>query len=229
MRLKDRKKWGATRTTRRWTPPFDPASSSRHSRRGSRSRRFRRVGRKVFLFRLIGALSLLTLLASVIRTATNEDPARLRQAAEQGDAWAQYTLGLRQASGRGSAKNDVAAAQWYRQAAEQGNAKAQFNLGAMHAKGLGVTQDDVEAVKWFRKAAQQGHAKAQCNLSVMYANGLGVTQNDVEGYAWALLSKARGHRHAEGLIELFEKRLTTGRRAVGQARAMVLEKQIPQP
>ena len=52
-----------------------------------------------------------------------------RLAAEQGDAYAQYTLGLMYAKGQGMPQDFVQAVKWYRLAAEQGAASAQFNLG----------------------------------------------------------------------------------------------------
>ena len=73
--------------------------------------------------------------------------------AEQGNASAQFSLGVMYNNGQGVKQDDVEAVKWYRKAAKQGDASAQFNLGDMYADGRGVKQDDVEAVKWFRKAA----------------------------------------------------------------------------
>ena len=49
-------------------------------------------------------------------------------AAEQGNANAQYNLGVMYAEGRGVPKNEQVAAAWYRKAAEQGHASAQQKL-----------------------------------------------------------------------------------------------------
>jgi hypothetical protein len=73
--------------------------------------------------------------------------------AEQGDAQAQFNLGLRYDRGRGVPQDDAEAAKWYREAAEQGDATAQVNLGAMYAKGRGVPQDYVQAHMWFNLTA----------------------------------------------------------------------------
>ena len=70
--------------------------------------------------------------------------------AEQGDAQAQFNLGLMYDKGQGVKQDDVEAVKWYRKAAEQGLAQAQLNLGNMYRTGEGVKQDDVEAVKWYR-------------------------------------------------------------------------------
>ena len=63
---------------------------------------------------------------------------RLRRAADQGNADAQFNLGVMYAEGRGVPRDDAEAARWYRCAADQGEAAAQFNLGLMYAKGEGV-------------------------------------------------------------------------------------------
>ena len=85
----------------------------------------------------------------------------------QGNANAQYHLGLLYAQGRGVPHNYGEALKWYRKAAEQGHANAQHNLGSLYDLGRGVPHNSREAWKWFRKAAEQGHANAQINVSVM--------------------------------------------------------------
>ena len=86
----------------------------------------------------------------------------LRRAAGEGDADAQFALGVMYESGRGVRQDLSEAVKWYRHAAEQGDADAQFNLGNMYAEGRGVPQDDTEALKWYREAAVQG--KPPCRL-----------------------------------------------------------------
>ncbi len=49
--------------------------------------------------------------------------------AEQGNAGAQFNLGVMYYKGRGVPQDYAEAVKWYRKAAEQGNAGAQFNLG----------------------------------------------------------------------------------------------------
>jgi uncharacterized protein len=74
-------------------------------------------------------------------------------AAEQGDAEAQYSLGLMYDNSKGVPKDDAQAAIWYRKAAEQGDANAQVALGEMYASGEGVPQDYGQAHMWFNLAA----------------------------------------------------------------------------
>lgn len=78
------------------------------------------------------------------------------QAAEQGNAAAQYNLGAMYYKGQGVRRDDAEAVRWYRQAAEQGLAQAQNNLGVMYAERRGVRQDRALAQEWFGKACQNG-------------------------------------------------------------------------
>ena len=88
----------------------------------------------------------------------------LKRNAEQGDAYAQYSLGFCYYNGKGVAKDYTEAAKWWRKSAEQGHAGAQTWLGYCYEYGQGVQQDYSEAVKWYRKAAEQGLEVAIENL-----------------------------------------------------------------
>ena len=122
-----------------------------------------------------------------------------RKAAEQGDATAQYNLGLMYARGQGVVKSDKEAVKWFQKAAEQGHATAQYNLGLMYALGQGVVKSDKKAAfKWVRKAAEQGHAAAQYGLGLMYHDhGQGEVQNFKEAVEWHRKAAEQGHAKAQ--------------------------------
>ena len=83
-----------------------------------------------------------------------EDARLYKLAADQGNAAAQYNLGLCYRRGQiGVAQDYKEAVRWYRLAANQGQALAQYNLGDLYAKGLGVAQDYVHAHMWLNLAA----------------------------------------------------------------------------
>ena len=84
-----------------------------------------------------------------------------RLAAGQGDATAQYNLGLKYANGEGVPQDYQEAVKWYRLAAEQGDDSAQFYLSGMYYDGHGVPQDYVQAHKWINLAASQTTGKAE--------------------------------------------------------------------
>lgn len=112
--------------------------------------------------------------------------------AEQGEARAQYNLGVMYLKGRGVEKDHAKALKWQLLAAEGGLAAAQHGLGVMFYRGEGVEQDFKNAAKWFRLAADQGYPTAQLNLSVMYFSGQGVERNEAEVVKWVTLAAAKG-------------------------------------
>ncbi len=75
-----------------------------------------------------------------------------RPLAEQGDATAQYYLGVMHQNGEGVPQNYALAVLRYFQAAEQGLTLAQRNLGIMYARGDGVPQNYVFAHMWLSLA-----------------------------------------------------------------------------
>ena len=79
-----------------------------------------------------------------------------REAAEKGDANAQYNLGIMYCNGRGVSRDFAEAARWFRKAADQDYADAQCNLAYLYESGSGVPQDNVEAARWYREAARTG-------------------------------------------------------------------------
>ena len=78
------------------------------------------------------------------------------KAARDGNAKAQYNLGVMYANGEGVSQDYAEAARYYRLAAEQGDAKAQYNLGVMYAIGEGVLQDYLRAHMWVNIAIRNG-------------------------------------------------------------------------
>jgi hypothetical protein len=125
--------------------------------------------------------------------------------AEEGNANAQYNLGITYSNGQGVPQDDKEAVKWYRLAADQGFKDAQYNLGVMYHHGLGVPQDYKEAVKWYRLAAEQGFANAQYNLGLMYYNGLAVLQSFEDAYAWWVIAAANGHEDARTNMEVAQE------------------------
>ena len=116
--------------------------------------------------------------------------------ANQGNAQAQFNLGVMYDNGQGVPKDEAQAVAWYRKAAEQGYVSAQYNLGVMYGNGRGVPKDEAQAVAWYRKAAEQGEAMAQTNLGLMYVNGRGVQKDVVLAYMLYNIAAASGKEKA---------------------------------
>jgi len=82
-------------------------------------------------------------------------------AASQGDADAQYNLGIMHAEGLGvDHQSYERAAEYYEAAARQGLASAQSNLGVLYVTGQGIEQSIETGREWMIKAAEQGHKNA---------------------------------------------------------------------
>lgn len=79
-----------------------------------------------------------------------------RPLAQQGDANAQYHLGVMYHNGLGITKDYQQALDWYLRAARQGLAAAQYNLGVIYHNGGGVKQDYIQAYMWFNIASVNG-------------------------------------------------------------------------
>ena len=61
-----------------------------------------------------------------------------KEAADAGQAEAQFDLGVLYAQGKGVLRDLTTAERWYRKSADQGNAEAEFALGQMYSRGWGV-------------------------------------------------------------------------------------------
>lgn len=119
------------------------------------------------------------------------------EAAQKGDAKAQYELARMYDDGDGTEQDDAEAVKWYTKAAEQGNADAQNNLGVMYDNAEGVEENDERAVYWYTKAAEQGDSDAQCNLALMYDDGTGVELDDKKAIYWYTKAAEQGDTQAQ--------------------------------
>ncbi|MCP3979639.1 MAG: TonB family protein [bacterium] len=117
--------------------------------------------------------------------------------AQDGDAGAQYELGLLYSEGRSVPRDPAEALRWFRLAAEQDHAKAQFHMGVIFDQGRGVEKDLSRAADWFRKAALRGVPEAQFNLAAMYALGEGVAQDDGASRLWTWVAAEHGVAKAQ--------------------------------
>lgn len=121
----------------------------------------------------------------------------LLAAAEQGDASAQYRLGMLYKDGEGVEQSYEKAAEWYCRAAEQGHPEAQRWLGWLYKKGRGTGRSFAKAAEWYGKAAEQGDAIAQYNLGMLYMNGKGVKGSYEQAAEWFRKAAEQGDAGAQ--------------------------------
>lgn len=116
-----------------------------------------------------------------------------RQAAQQGDAKAQYRLGMAHVQGELRQANLADAAKWFGLASEQGYALAKVRLAEMYFIGQGVVQDDDKGLALLHEAAELENPEALFVLAELYRLGEYVQQDPDRGmqylqasarYAW---------------------------------------------
>jgi hypothetical protein len=130
--------------------------------------------------------------------------AEWRPLAEQGDAQAQYNLGIMHLEGEGVTRSARKAAEWFHKAGKQNHAAAQYNLATLYANGQGVAKNPKLMLTWLRFAAEQGYALAQYDLGAMYDDGQGVPQDKQQAAQWYRKAAEQGHADAQNnLGELY--------------------------
>lgn len=127
--------------------------------------------------------------------------------AEQGQAIAQYQLGLLYANGKGVEKDDAKARKWYEKSAIQGHTEAQVNFGILLLYARGGQQDYKMAMYYLRLSANKGHDLAQRKLGQMYEHGDGVQQDYVKAYMWYSLGAAKGEEAGARLRDALAKKM----------------------
>ncbi|WP_341645692.1 tetratricopeptide repeat protein [Thauera sp. SDU_THAU2] len=137
--------------------------------------------------------------------------------ANQGNAVAQFGLGMRYLSGHGVAQSDTEAVHWYRQAATQGHSGAQIELGLMYENGRGVPRDATEAARWYLRAAEQGNMYGQYNVGVAYRNSARGVQDHAEAARWFRQAAEQGHADAQNNLGLMYQNGQGVARDAGQA------------
>jgi hypothetical protein len=90
--------------------------------------------------------------------------ADLRKLADQGDADAQWQMGVRYHNAEDVPHDDAQAMKWFLRAAEQGNIAAQSALGAYYWAGRGVPEDLSQAYFWSAIALANGDENSKVRL-----------------------------------------------------------------
>ena len=112
--------------------------------------------------------------------------------AEQGNASAQYNLGVMYHKGQGVLKSDKTAVKWFSLSGEQGHAAAQYNLSIMYNKGEGVLKNDKTATKWNALAAENGNVEAQFFAGGRFEFGMGSLIDTKRAYMWYSIAAYNG-------------------------------------
>ena len=123
---------------------------------------------------------------------------RFRQLEEKGrlPSVAMRELGDCYRDGRGVAKDEAKAVEWYTKAAEAGHTAAMITLGECYGSGWGVAHDRAKAVEWHTKAAEAGNADAMHYLGLRYRYGWGVAKDEAKAVEWDTKAAEAGNADA---------------------------------
>lgn len=171
---------------------------------------------RIARFMAVAMVSMVALTSIGVYAAPDDAKGReiLKQAkplADNGDANAQYNLGVLYDEGLGVDQDYDKALKWYRKAAAQEYAKAEHNIGIMYQEGHGVNKDPEEASRWFEKAAKHGEPAAQNNLAVMYVRGQGVDPDLGKAAYWSALAARAGNESAQTNLPMIVEELPKSR------------------
>jgi localization factor PodJL len=158
----------------------------------------------------------------------------LTQAADKGQAVAQYRLGTLYERGQGVAADPAKAMHWYELAADQGNRKAMHNLAVAYASGPAAKRNMTLAARWFAKAATLGLADSQFNLAVLYERGEGVPQSLSDAYKWYAIAALSGDGEAKARMAVLDTQLkesdrTAANRSAASFRVSPLSRSVNVP
>ena len=143
----------------------------------------------------------------------------LTEAADKGQAVAQYRLGTLYERGQGVAADAAKAMHWYELAATQGNRKAMHNLAVAYASAPVGKRNMTEAARWFVKAANLGLSDSQFNLAVLYERGEGVPQSLADAYKWYAIAALSGDAEAKARMGVLETQLNASDRTAANKSA----------
>lgn len=106
------------------------------------------------------------------------------QAAETGNAEAQFDVGYAYYTGEGTQRDYTSAAMWFKRSAKQKFAKALYNLAYCYMNGRGVPRNYDKAYSLLVESAETNYKRAQLTLADCYARGVLVEQNEAESIKW---------------------------------------------
>ena len=132
--------------------------------------------------------------------------ASLLRDAREGDAIAQWRLGVMISNGQIAGGTLAEAVSLFEASAAQGLTSALVSLGIMHAQGRGTVRDYAAARQTFELAARSGDALGFYHLGVMHYQGHGTGANHQEAMGWMLAAAELGSDAAKkSLKEHFDE------------------------
>ena len=139
------------------------------------------------------ASSVLLLIGLVAASGCTQTFKKTHALAEQGDAEAQFNLGMMYDEGDGVTQDFIQAIKWHTKAAEQGHVDAPLHIGFIYSGRQDFPQDRVKAREWYIKASQAGNTRAEHILGLMLLH----IGDNAEGREWIRKSAENGYDYAQ--------------------------------
>ena len=137
-------------------------------------------------------------------------PQQLRDAAQSGDANAQFVVATRYMNGENVTADFAKAAYWYGKAAAAGLAPAQYRVATLYERGKGVGKNMGAALSWYERAGALGNVRAMHNAAVISAGTETGSPDYARAYKWFSLAASHGLKDSQfNLAVLIERGLGT--------------------
>jgi len=153
---------------------------------------------------LLLILGMLTVMAPANAKVIEEEIIKFRTLtplAEDGDADAQYGLGVIYQEGIAVKKSSLRATQWLQKAADQDHKQAVNRLAWHYRNGIGVVQSSAKAEELYLKAFDLGVVGASIPLGAIYRSGEpGVQENHALAAKWARIGADAQIDRGENLL-----------------------------
>lgn len=146
----------------------------------------------------------------------------LIEAAKNGDAAAQFQLGVNHLYGSGDAPKDpFLASQYFKMAADQGYVPAIRELGILIASGEGVEPNPEEGAKLLGRAADELDPAAMYHLGLMYEKGIGLPVDKQKAVRLLAYAAMMGYPGADTDAQRLDDELTEERNRKLRSRPIV--------
>lgn len=134
--------------------------------------------------------------AQVAHIVSSESAETLLEKAKEGDAKAQFRMGIAYMDGIGVKPNLRKSAKWFTASAAQDYGPAQYRLAQCLTYGIGVGTNLRAAAICYRKAAEKGIADAQYYYGLLLLYGIGIEQNESSALRWIKAAEEQDYLEA---------------------------------
>lgn len=134
--------------------------------------------------------------AQVAHIVSSESAETLLEKAKEGDARAQFRMGIAYMDGIGVKPNLRKSAKWFTASAVQDYGPAQYRLAQCLTYGIGVGTNLRAAAICYRKAAEKGIADAQYYYGLLLLYGIGIEQNESSALRWIKAAEEQDYLEA---------------------------------